>query len=65
VPVCSGCYFKRTESGFTGTERFCKCYSGASSKLIHGGLRYLINLEIGLVRESLKERRICLKLHLI
>ncbi|WP_044204073.1 glycerol-3-phosphate dehydrogenase/oxidase [Flammeovirga sp. OC4] len=31
--------------------------SAATSKLIHGGLRYLKNLEIGLVRESLKERR--------
>jgi glycerol-3-phosphate dehydrogenase len=32
--------------------------SAATSKLIHGGLRYLANMEIGLVRESLKERRI-------
>ena len=32
--------------------------SAATSKLIHGGLRYLANLEIGLVRESLRERRI-------
>lgn len=32
--------------------------SAATSKLIHGGLRYLQNLEFGLVRESLKERRI-------
>lgn len=31
--------------------------SQATSKLIHGGLRYLKNLEIGLVRESLRERR--------
>jgi glycerol-3-phosphate dehydrogenase len=30
--------------------------SGASSRLIHGGIRYLENLEFGLVRESLKER---------
>lgn len=30
--------------------------SSASSKLIHGGLRYLENLELGLVHESLKER---------
>ena len=29
----------------------------ATSKLIHGGLRYLKNGEIGLVRESLRERR--------
>lgn len=32
--------------------------SGASSKLIHGGLRYLKNYEFGLVRESLRERRL-------
>ena len=30
--------------------------SGASSRLVHGGIRYLENLEFGLVRESLKER---------
>lgn len=30
--------------------------SAATSKLIHGGLRYLQNLEFGLVRESLRER---------
>ena len=32
--------------------------SSASSKLIHGGLRYLENYEFKLVRESLKEREI-------
>ena len=32
--------------------------SSATSKLIHGGLRYLKNLELSLVRESLRERRI-------
>jgi glycerol-3-phosphate dehydrogenase len=32
--------------------------SAATSKLIHGGLRYLANGELGLVRESLRERRI-------
>jgi glycerol-3-phosphate dehydrogenase len=31
--------------------------STATSKLIHGGLRYLANFEFGLVRESLKERK--------
>ncbi|PJZ52649.1 glycerol-3-phosphate dehydrogenase/oxidase [Leptospira adleri] len=30
--------------------------SQATSKLIHGGLRYLKNFELGLVRESLRER---------
>ncbi|MGD9332121.1 MAG: glycerol-3-phosphate dehydrogenase/oxidase [Desulfobacterales bacterium] len=37
---------------------FCEATSAASSKLIHGGLRYLSNMEYGLVRESLRERRI-------
>lgn len=32
--------------------------SSRSTKLIHGGLRYLENLEFGLVREGLKERLI-------
>jgi glycerol-3-phosphate dehydrogenase len=32
--------------------------SAATSKMIHGGLRYLANGEFGIVRESLKERRI-------
>lgn len=32
--------------------------TAGSSKLIHGGLRYLKNLEFGLIRESLKERRV-------
>lgn len=32
--------------------------SSATSKLIHGGLRYLKNGEVRLVRESLRERRI-------
>lgn len=31
--------------------------SSATSKMIHGGLRYLATGEIGLVRESLRERR--------
>lgn len=32
--------------------------SAATSKLIHGGLRYLANMELKLVRESLTERRV-------
>jgi glycerol-3-phosphate dehydrogenase len=32
--------------------------SAATSKMIHGGLRYLVNGEILLVRESLRERRV-------
>lgn len=37
---------------------FCSATSAGSSKLVHGGLRYLRNFELGLVRESLAERRI-------
>jgi glycerol-3-phosphate dehydrogenase len=36
--------------------------SGRSSKLIHGGLRYLEGLHFSLVRESLQERTLLLKL---
>lgn len=36
--------------------------SSKSSKLIHGGLRYLESAQIGLVRESLRERALLLKL---
>ena len=35
---------------------FCGACSAAPSRMIHGGLRYLENGEIGLVRESLRER---------
>ncbi len=37
---------------------FSHATSSATSKLVHGGLRYLKNLEFGLVRESLAERRV-------
>jgi glycerol-3-phosphate dehydrogenase len=36
---------------------FGNATSSATSKLIHGGLRYLATMEFGLVRESLKERK--------
>lgn len=36
--------------------------SSRSSKLIHGGLRYLESFEFSLVRESLKERELLLKI---
>jgi len=35
--------------------------SSASSKLIHGGLRYLEHGQIGLVRKALRERRVLLR----
>src|SRR5205823_3141342 len=39
----------------------------ASTKLIHGGVRYLESYEFGLVREALRERRVLLNLapHLV
>src|SRR5437764_4061571 len=41
--------------------------SSRSSKLVHGGLRYLQNFDLGLVREALLERRLMVKLapHLV
>ncbi len=40
---------------------FASGTSSKSTKLIHGGLRYLENLEFGLVRESLRERSVQLR----
>ena len=39
-------------------EDFAHATTSGSSKLVHGGLRYLVNGELKLVRESLRERRI-------
>ncbi|HEY3777567.1 MAG TPA: glycerol-3-phosphate dehydrogenase/oxidase [Rhizomicrobium sp.] len=46
---------------------FAHATSAHNSKLIHGGLRYLRNFELGLVRESLRERRTWLRIapHLV
>lgn len=48
-------------------QDFGSATSAATSKLIHGGLRYLKNMEFGLVRESLRERACLLQLapHLV
>lgn len=40
---------------------YCQGASGASSHMIHGGIRYLENGEFRLVKESIKERNILLK----
>ena len=37
-------------------EDFAKCTSSRSTKLVHGGVRYLQKLEVDLVREALHER---------
>jgi glycerol-3-phosphate dehydrogenase len=58
----SGCFIARDAAlrglsvALVEARDFASATSGRSSKLAHGGLRYLRNLEIGLVRESLHER---------
>ena len=42
-------------------DDFCSGTSAASTRLIHGGLRYLEHAELKLVRESLRERERLLK----
>ena len=42
-------------------DDFAKATSSRSTKLVHGGVRYLAQGNIGLVREALKERGILLK----
>src|SRR3989338_4000599 len=46
---------------------FASGTSSASSKLIHGGLRYLEHYEFRLVREALKEREVLMRIapHLV
>ncbi len=39
-------------------DDFAHATTAGSSKLVHGGLRYLVNGELKLVRESLRERRL-------
>jgi glycerol-3-phosphate dehydrogenase len=43
-------------------DDFASGTSSRSSKLIHGGLRYLQNFDLGLVREALLERQLLVKL---
>ena len=48
-------------------DDFASGTSGRSSRMVHGGLRYLEQREFGLVRESLRERKTLLRLapHLV
>jgi glycerol-3-phosphate dehydrogenase len=48
--------------GLVEQKHFASGTSGKNSQLIHGGLRYLKYLELHLVRESLHERSLLLKL---
>jgi glycerol-3-phosphate dehydrogenase len=41
---------------------FGSATSSATSRMIHGGLRYLSTFEFGLVRESLRERRVLMNI---
>lgn len=53
--------------GLVEQRHFASGTSGKNSQLIHGGLRYLKQLEFGLVREALAERAILLEIapHLV
>ena len=63
----NGCGIARDASGrglkvlLLEKEDFGAGCTSASTRLIHGGLRYLEHFEFGLVRESLTEREILLK----
>jgi glycerol-3-phosphate dehydrogenase len=48
--------------GLVEKSDFGSATSAATSKMIHGGFRYLTRFEIGLVRESLSERRILMNI---
>jgi glycerol-3-phosphate dehydrogenase len=48
-------------TGLVEARDFASGTSSRSSKLIHGGLRYLENLDVGLVREALTERALLLQ----
>lgn len=53
--------------GLVEREDFAAGTSGRSSRLIHGGARYLQHGELGLVSEAIRERRLLLRLapHLV
>ena len=48
-------------------DDFAQGTSSRSSKMVHGGLRYLQNFDLGLVREALLERQLLVQLapHLV
>ena len=55
----------RLNVGLVEQNHFSSGTSGKNSHLIHGGLRYLKQLDVGLVREALHERAVLLKIALI
>ena len=60
-----GCALDASSRGFSVAlfekHDFCKGTSSRSTKLIHGGIRYLEKLHFSLVYESLKERDLLIK----
>lgn len=58
---------RKMKVGLVEANDFAFGTSSRSSKLIHGGIRYLANLEWGLVFEALSERRVLFKIapHLV
>ena len=56
-----------TASRWSRRRDFASGTSSRSSKLVHGGLRYLQNFDLGLVREALLERQLMVALapHLV
>ena len=58
VQYCIRCVSTRNESSFSRNARFCSRYKFRSTKLVHGGLRYLKQAQIKVVAETGKERAI-------
>lgn len=52
------CALRGLKAGLIDKRDFGGATSAATGKLIHGGLRYLKNFQLRVVRESLRERRI-------
>jgi glycerol-3-phosphate dehydrogenase len=67
----AGCALDAATRGFSVAlvekQDFASGTSSRSSKLVHGGLRYLQNFDLGLVREALLERQLMVALapHLV
>ena len=59
--------FRGYRTALIEKDDFASGTSSKSSKMIHGGLRYLKNLELGLVHEALQERKTLMDLapHLV
>ena len=57
----------RLLGGAVERDDFARGTSSRSSKMVHGGLRYLQNFDLGLVREALLERQLLVQLapHLV